>query len=69
MADHKNTNWIETEDGWVKREQSSARGTSPFDRPMPPVRNANGFPLIRGGGGKIDWNLVEKERAEKRGKA
>ena len=69
MSDKKNSNWTETKEGWVKSDQSSARGTSPFDKPMPPVRDGNGFPLIRGGNGKIDWDLLAKERAEKRGQS
>ena len=57
-----NTNWTETQDGYVKNEQSKVRGSSPFDKPMPPVRE-NGLPLIRGGGGKIDWQKVWQEKS------
>ena len=69
MSNNPNNNWTETEEGWVKKDQRTTRGTSPFEKPMPPVRDGNGSPLIRGGNGKIDWDLLAKERAAKKGQS
>ena len=60
-----NPNYVETEDGWVKQDQSQVRGRGPFDKPIPPVR-VGSLPLVRGGNGKVDWKKVEEE---KRGQA
>jgi hypothetical protein len=57
-----NNNWIEKEDGYHKSDKSRTRGTSPFNKPIPPVRDANGFPLKRNSGGKVDWQKLLEEK-------
>ena len=60
-----NNNWTEEEDGYHKTS-SRTRGTSPFTKPPPPVRDANGFPLKPNSGGKVDWQkLYEEKQIEK----
>ncbi len=45
---------------------SGRKGWSPFDNPIPPVRDAEtGHPI--GGDGKINWSQVIQESNEKHG--
>lgn len=56
-----NSNWIEEEDGYHKTS-SHTRGTSLFNKPVPPVRDANYFPLIPNSGRKVDWQKLYEEK-------
>lgn len=58
-----NSNWILKKDGWHKKQNSVTKGTSPFTRPAPPVRDgATGHPIRNG---KVDWARVIRESNEK----
>ena len=51
--------WVEHEDGWWK--EGPGRGNADyFNKPFPPVRDGDGRPLRRDGGG-IDWDKWAEE--------
>lgn len=56
----KNSNWIQKDDGWHKKPDSTAKGNADyFKRPAPPVRDgATGHPIKNG---EIDWKRVIEE--------
>ena len=68
MSEKRNGNWIEKDDGWHRDENSHQKGNaSYFERPAPPVRDAEtGHPI--GSDGKTDWARVIREVNERDGR-
>ena len=57
-----NSNYVERDDGYHKSDQSTTKGNADyFARPIPPVRDTAGRPLVPGSGGKIDVALWMRE--------
>jgi hypothetical protein len=60
-----NSNWVEKEDGWHKTSDSETKGNADyFSKPIPPVRDTAGRPLVPNGGGRIDTARWIKEANE-----
>lgn len=56
-----NLNWTEKQDGWHKNKTSSSKGFSPFDKPIPPMRDSANRPLRQDDNTKIDWKKWDQE--------
>lgn len=56
MSPDKNSNWIETDDGYHKSDTSHQQGNADyFNHPIPPVRDGEtGHPI--GSDGNVDWD-------------
>jgi hypothetical protein len=51
----KNSNYEERDDGYHKNDQSATKGNADyFAKPLPPVRDTAGRPLVPNSGGKVD---------------
>ena len=64
--ENKNPNYREDSDGYHKSNKSVQKGNADyFSRPIPPVRDSAGRPLIPNSGGKIDTAKWVREVNEK----
>jgi hypothetical protein len=60
------SNYTKGKDGYHKKDKSKQRGGSPFDKPIPPVRDGEyGLPYLGDGTERIDWERAEREAAER----
>lgn len=64
MSDKKHPSFTTDNEGHHYVPGQSKGNASYFERPAPPVRDGNGFPLKQGGG--VDWDAVYEERQKGR---
>jgi len=61
-----NSNYVEQEDGFHKKTTSTAKGQSPFNKPLRTSTSMNPS-LFQRSDGSIDWQAWAKAIAQERG--
>ncbi len=66
MANPPNSNYVEDEEGFHKKADSTAKGSSPFNRPLRTANSLNRS-LFERPDGTTDWNAWDKAVQQERG--